>query len=364
MELSIRNIAACVPGALYEYVTTADGHSVPYISDGIYQLYGLTPEEVKEDPNTMFGCIDPEHLPRVAASIERCAATMSPWQSDYPIRAKDGTHRHLWASSVPRPLPGGGIVWHGYTFDISDRVAAERDLQRARVAAEQASVAKSHFLANMSHEIRTPMTAILGYLELVERGDEGDGPRLDLAASLRTVRTNAQHLLQVLNDILDVSKIEAGRMTIERVAVAPREVVEQVLALHRQAAQEKGLVLEDRSESSVPPWVDTDPTRLRQVVQNVVGNALKFTHEGKITVAASYDAPRDRLTIRVSDTGVGMSEEQLAQVRRFDAFSQADASTTRRYGGTGLGLRITNRLLELLGGGLEVESTPAKAARS
>jgi signal transduction histidine kinase/FixJ family two-component response regulator len=218
--------------------------------------------------------------------------------------------------------------------------------------------ARDEFLANMSHEIRTPMTAILGYVEVLM--DDLDTTQEPIAerwrGPLTTIRSNGQHLLQLINDILDIAKVEAGRLSVERIPCSIGQIVQDVVNLLRHRAEEKGLALSVRYRSEIPQVIYSDPTRIRQILLNLVGNAIKFTAQGKVLVDLSFQssgAP-PALLIEVVDTGIGISEEQRA--RLFEPFIQADASTTRKFGGTGLGLTITRRLCELLGGSIAATS--------
>ncbi|MEZ5988876.1 MAG: ATP-binding protein [Planctomycetota bacterium] len=236
-----------------------------------------------------------------------------------------------------------------------------RELDEARVAAEAASTAKSWFLANMSHEIRTPMTAILGYVELLSEELGQQLSEEERSEGLRTIRSNAEHLLHLVNEILDLSKIESGNMTVERFPVRIREDLETVRDLLMVQAQEKGLSLELRCADDLPATIETDPLRLRQCVVNLAGNAIKFTERGGVVVSVAYERePERRLRIEVRDSGIGISPAQLE--RLFEPFTQADESTTRRFGGTGLGLALSKRIAALLGGDLEVRSTVGKGS--
>ncbi len=236
-----------------------------------------------------------------------------------------------------------------------------RELESARREAIGANQAKSRFLAMMSHEIRTPMTAILGFAELLGAPEATQAQRTECA---RTINRHGEHLLAVINDILDLSKMEAGRLDVERVCCSPLTCVSDVIDLYRGRATERGITLELVQESPIPERIQTDPTRLRQAVMNLVSNAVKFTERGSVRVALSIErderSDRDMVIIRVSDTGVGISEDQIA--RLFEPFMQADQSTTRRFGGTGLGLTITRRLSELLGGDVSVRSAVGEGA--
>ena len=216
----------------------------------------------------------------------------------------------------------------------------------------QADRRKSEFLSSMSHEIRTPMTAILGFAEIGLAGAEGE-----LRESLQTIQRNGQYLLEIINDILDLSKIEAGKTDVERTACSPRQLAAEVVALFQGRAEQKGLRLELRSAAEVPEAILTDCTRLRQILVNLVGNAVKFTQRGSIHVALSYDI-RDggRLIVEVRDSGPGMDAAQAERV--FEPFAQLHSPNGGQAEGTGLGLTISKRLAVLLGGDIEVDSRP------
>ena len=246
--------------------------------------------------------------------------------------------------------------WHALEAEVERRRALYEELVIEKERAEAAAIAKTHFLANMSHEIRTPMTAILGQAEqLLEAGDVTQAPEERLK-SLKTIKRNSILLLAIINDILDLSKIEAGGLSVERIDFYPMQVIEDVILLLRDQAREKGLELSAEFESEIPETFQGDPTRLKQILLNLIGNAIKFTRRGSVTLAVGLVA-RDadpRLRFAVVDTGIGLAEAERA--RLFRPFEQADNSTSRRYGGTGLGLAICRRLTELMGGTLTVES--------
>ena len=245
--------------------------------------------------------------------------------------------------------------------DITEHREAMIALETAKSAALAASRAKSEFLANMSHEIRTPMTAILGYAELLLDPDLPPEQRDDCA---RTIRRNGRHLLTIVNDVLDISKIEAGKMGVERLACDPRRIVDEVVSLMRPKALEQGLDFGVTIDGPIPTRIHTDPTRLRQILLNLVSNAVKFTECGgvrvRVDLADPPGHPDPRLRFRVTDTGVGLSPQQQSQL--FRPFQQADGSTTRTHGGTGLGLAICHRLVELLGGWITVSSAPGEGS--
>ena len=238
--------------------------------------------------------------------------------------------------------------------EISRRQEAQVELETAKDAAEAANRAKTEFLANMSHEIRTPLNGIMGFTEVLVN-DPSDISAEDKRDYLTTIYRSGQHLVELINDILDVSKIEAGRFELDRVACSPNQIISDVVAALHVQAREKGLQLEYELASALPQTIQSDPPRLRQLLMNLVGNAIKFTEQGSIRVIAGM-APgtSNQLQIEVNDTGIGIPYEKLEAI--FDPFSQADTSVTRRFGGTGLGLAISRKIAEALGGRLTVQS--------
>ncbi|RCS53033.1 response regulator [Bremerella cremea] len=238
--------------------------------------------------------------------------------------------------------------------DITKQRRTENELREARSRAEAANQTKSEFLANMSHEIRTPMTAILGYTDLLAEEQHREVSLNDRMEYINTIRRNGEHLLMIINDILDLSKIEAGKMTVESVPTRIDMVVREVMELMQVKAAAKGLALSATIETKIPKVIPCDPIRLRQILVNLVGNAIKFTEIGCVRVQCRYDSTSKAVQIAVEDSGIGMTEMQME--RLFQAFVQADNSMTRRFGGTGLGLRISKRLAEILGGDITITS--------
>jgi CheY-like chemotaxis protein len=238
--------------------------------------------------------------------------------------------------------------------DSTERRRTEESLERAKEAAEAADRAKSEFLANMSHEIRTPMTAILGFTDLLMSPDLA---RDEQAEFLDGIRRNGKALLELIGDILDLSRLEADRLTPERVACPVQQIIDDVVSVVAVQAREKGLLLKIVRETPLPEMIQTDPARLRQILVNLVGNAMKFTEEGEIRVDVRYFREAKgpaRMEFAVSDTGIGIPPEKMQEL--FQPFTQADASASRRYGGTGLGLAVSQRLAKALGGNITVAS--------
>jgi len=245
--------------------------------------------------------------------------------------------------------------------ELEERVEERtRQAEDAREQAEFANHAKSEFLANMSHEIRTPMTAIMGYTDLLMDLDHSTTGQRDYVA---TIQRNGEHLLTIINDILDLSKIQAGKMTIEQIGCSPHQLLFDVASLMRGRADSKGLKLSIECLGPIPHTIQSDPVRLRQVLINLVGNAVKFTESGGIRVTAKMGddlrSANPHLRFEVIDTGIGMTEEQIK--RLFKPFTQADTSTTRNFGGTGLGLTISKIFAEMLGGDITIKSTPGES---
>ncbi len=326
------------------------GGALTYISPASRRLFGYAPDELADEMASQRWA-HPEDRERLVRAMLASGSTTS---AVCRVRHRNGDW--VWVEAIVRSFAANAdeptII---ATFrDVSERVAQAQVLQRAKEAAEQASLAKSDFLAAMSHEIRTPLNAVLGYADLLLRdGGLTDRQRLNLAR----IENAGSALRTVVDDVLDFSKIEAGEIDVARQAFRPHDLIDNALSIMRGAAQAKGLDLVVDLGTAVPTTVIGDHDRLRQVLLNLLNNAVKFTPEGAITLSVTVparDAAMARLRFCIADTGIGISKAGLE--RLFQRFSQVDGSISREFGGTGLGLAICRRLVEAMGGTVGVES--------
>ena len=312
----------------------------------------------------LMTALHPEDYDRVLGEIETSIRDKVPHSSEY--RLQFGSEDLIWIRSK-------GQVFYddqeqpqrfiGVISDITKQKESKKLLENAKVEAEHTSQLKSAFLANISHELRTPLGAILGFSEILLESDQTPADQLD---SLSTIYRNAQALLRLIDELLDLSKIEANHLDIEIIDFELADVMKEVKQLLSIQARDKGVALEFKRTGSIQKRVTTDPTRLRQILLNIIGNALKFTETGRVTVEVAMTRPLQpsheaRLKFTVKDTGIGLTPEQAEKI--WEPFIQADVSTTRRFGGTGLGLPLSRRLAAALGGTLElVSSTPGQGS--
>lgn len=296
---------------------------------GILQsdMHALLPKDIK---NIIYDCINNNE-------------TIHSFESTYQDRT------FFWTFA---PVTNQKLA-HGYALEITQRKKALKQAHLAmleKISAEEESLAKSTFLANMSHEIRTPLTAIIGFSELLLDTSQTMHERVK---SINTIIRSGKHLMQIINDILDLSKVEADKLEVEQLSVSPFEILNDVYSFISLLAENKGLFFDIEYDFPIPEIIVTDPVRLKQVVINLCSNAVKFTEKGGVHIKVSFN--NDLLKIDVVDTGIGLSEDQMLEI--FNPFTQADASTTRQYGGTGLGLHLSKQLAKKLGGNITVKST-------
>jgi two-component system sensor histidine kinase/response regulator len=371
VEVQIRKLSLAVEQSPESIVITDTEANIEYVNDAFLAISGYNRDEVLgRNPNVLnSGRTPPERYQELWAALAEGRA----WKGEFSNRRKDGSEYVEFAMISPIRQPDGRITHYlAIKEDITEKkrigeelgrhrhhleeLVAERtsQLAEARERAESANSAKSTFLANMSHEIRTPMNAIVGFTNLLRR--TGTTPKqVDLLVKIDAA---SRHLLAIVNDILDLSKIEAGRIELEQTDFHLEAVMDSVRSLISEQASEKGLVVEVDC-ADVTPWLRGDPMRVRQALLNYAANAVKFTEQGSVSMRARLveDLGKEiRVRFEVQDTGIGISADKLPAL--YQAFEQADASTTRRYGGTGLGLAITRGLAQLMGGEVGVHSEP------
>jgi PAS domain S-box-containing protein len=359
-ELKLReDRAQQIANRLPIIVWTADktGH-VDWYNDWWYEYLGLPRGTKWDDPN--YSPMHPDDVERTKKLWAEAVSQGKNFQMEQRFkRGSDGQYRWHIVRGVPVKDENGKVLRYvGGNTDVHDQKILTEELKQARQEAEAASQAKSSFLANMSHEIRTPMTAILGFTEVL-RDSELD--RLERQDAIARIDSSGRALLRLIDDILDISKIEAGKLTVQRVKFSPIEVATEVVSLLKLSAESKFIGLKLKVEASTPISAFSDPARVRQILMNLVGNAVKFTSAGEVVLKIKSEANKF-LIFDVCDTGIGISKEDQAKL--FMPFAQADSSITRTFGGTGLGLLLSKRLTEQLGGNLVLaESTPGKGSR-
>lgn len=329
--------------------------NVLYWDRSLFQMMGMPEEQSFIAAESFYERVHPDDVAQLRAYAEEVVERRADYESEFRIvRADNGQVRWLGGK--------GGLLFNergepfamfGVNYDITEEKNLKMELESARQAAEAASQAKSEFLANMSHEIRSPLTAVLGYSDLILV--ESDWKKVaDFALK---IKQNGQYLLEIVDDVLDLSRAEANKLTLRKERFSPQRLLADLCSVMRMRAKDKGIAMALRAEGDIPDTIEGDPTRLRQILLNLIGNAVKFTPQGQITIMMrleGVDNAEPALAFEVRDTGIGIAPSDLE--RMFEPFEQAETSSSRRYQGAGLGLTISKHLTEMLGGTITVHS--------
>jgi signal transduction histidine kinase len=348
----LSKIAAHVPGMLFQFVRRPDGSThFPYVSERCVPLLGVRAEALMADAAAMLRRIDFDDRQAMLDSIEASARTSAPWQLNFRVHRPDGELRWLRGRATPQAGPGDSITWHGYFEDVTEAMTVEHAHQ-LRAAAEAANRAKTEFLSRMSHELRTPLNAVLGFAQLLEV-DPGSSLSPDQRRRVGLIREAGDHLLAMINDLLDLTSIESGRLTLQPEPVVLDQLLQDGAAMLHESAAEAGV----RVTLDCPPGLvlQADRTRLRQVLLNLLSNAIKYNRRGGQVALRAWRHADGAMALEVEDTGVGLRPDEVAQLfQPFNRLSHAHGPID----GTGIGLAVTQALVTLMGARIEVHSAP------
>jgi signal transduction histidine kinase/CheY-like chemotaxis protein/HPt (histidine-containing phosphotransfer) domain-containing protein len=354
-ERKLLDLAEGLPGTAYQARSDAHGGSLrfEFVSASSEELFGIARQSIIQNADLIWACVLEEDRRAIAAAVENSARTLKPHRHDFRIKSTAGETRWIRSHSSVRGESDGSILWNGYWVDISSQKLLEQSLRDSKEAAEAGNRAKSIFLATMSHEIRTPMNGVLGMLELLSLTTLDGEQR----TTLEVVRESGKSLQRIIDDILDFSKIEADKLEVCPTVASIASTVKAVNDIFSGNASSKHVDLMCYIDPQISPALFVDAMRLRQILNNFVSNALKFTENGRVEIKAELLGRADgeeRVRFSVADTGIGISEED--QARLFQPFVQAAAEITPRFGGTGLGLTICQRLAQMMGGSIQMVS--------
>ena len=356
LQEHLNAISKLTPCVLYQFKSTKDGQvSFPYVSVNINELWGVCARTAMDDANKLFENIHPEDIEALNLSTEKSRKNLTEWHHQFRITNPNKGVIWVEGRSNPTKQDNGDVTWNGFIQDITERKQTEQQLQLlfAKEASlknsfRETSLHKSEFLANMSHEIRTPMNAIIGLSEIGNDVNDIE----EMHNLFLNIHDSSKQLLRIINDILDFSKIEAGKIEIDPQPYFIPNIEKDILNLYKPSATQKGIELEVSIDDSLNEYYLTDSDRLLQVIRNLISNAIKFTSDGRVELFVSpslkNQSNKHLIEFRIVDTGIGLSKEQIQHL--FSAFSQADKTISKNFGGTGLGLNISQKLVKLLGG--------------
>jgi len=348
----LEKIARHAPGVLFQYEMAPGGRQrFRYVSEGIRELFGLRPDDATRDASAAWEAIAPDDRQGLFSSLRKSALALVEWRHEFRVLANEGQPRWLLGSATPQREANGTVVWHGTVTDISERHELEQARHDAAMAA-LASRTKTEFLSRMSHELRTPLNAVLGFTQLMEI-DAAEPPSENQKRRLRLIREAGAHLLQMIGELLDLTRIESGSLALQLGAVGLRTAAEETLAMLRDSAAQAQLTL-----TLLPGGADAvasaDPTRLRQVLLNLLSNAIKYNRPGGSVALHVHPGGGALVRFSVRDTGIGIAEADLT--RLFEPFHRGPQASGP-IEGNGIGLSITRALVTQMGGSIDVRST-------
>jgi len=344
----LSSLAANLPGVIYQRVVHPDGKiRYTYISEGARDLFGVAPAEIIANPDALFSRHGPKYAATFRENLIAASRDLQMWDVEAQLISRDGQEKWTHARARPRRQPDGSVIWDGIILD-STRI------KQANLALAAANRAKTEFLATMSHELRTPLNAIIGFSEIILKEAMGPIANEHYREYLVDILASGRHLLSLINDILDLSKVEAGRLELDEGLIDVIQAIDACARLVKPRADDNKLTLTVQCQVEKPVFVG-DERKFRQIVTNLLSNAVKFTPEGGSIRVVVRELPDHDLIVAVVDTGIGIPAEALPRVCK--PFMQVDAGHSRKYEGTGLGLALSKALIEAHGGTLAIEST-------
>ena len=348
-DKQLTSLAQNLPGVVYQRTVSPDGEiRYTYISDGAYDLFGVSPQEVLADPQAIFDRHGPDYRATFRENLLFASRNLEMWDVEAPIITRDGEHKWTHAIARPHRQPDGTVVWNGIILDATR-------LKRANLELAASNRAKDEFLANMSHELRTPLNAIIGFSEMMKHELMGEIGVPEYRQYIRDIHASGQHLLEVINDILDLAKIEANSLDLNEEILDPREELDGCVRLITPKANDNDIGLSFDSSAGTRS-LRADMRMFKQIFLNILSNAVKFTPSGGEVSVNLRIAKGGELIISVADTGIGIPPELLPTV--FEPFAQVDSGLDRKFEGTGLGLPLTKSMVELHDGSIHIDSRP------
>lgn len=341
------SVAASIPGVVYQRVVSPDGDiRYTYISEGARDLFGVEPEEIVSNPTALFDRHSPEYSANFRERLLAASRDLTMWDVEAPIITRDGERKWTHAIARPHRRPDGSVVWDGVILDATR-------IKQTNLELTASNRAKSEFLANMSHELRTPLNAIIGLAEVMHQQLLGEIGNSRYREYVGDIHNSGVHLMDIINDILDLAKIESGKLELMESIVDIRRIFESCVRIVQPRADEGGVSLSVNLPDQLPR-LRADERKLKQVMINLLSNAIKFSVEGGNVRMEASVSDDNRIMLIVSDDGIGIPREQVASV--FEPFTQVDSGLDRGFQGTGLGLPLTKAMVELHGGGIGLES--------